>query len=1289
MNEPRAGRPALVASEVGAIHVWLLALFGALAACADDPMAVPTHLSEPSPTVSLLLSPASIQQNDGVSIVTATLDRPATDWITVTVSATPAPPAVASDFRLSENRTLTFLPGKTTSRGVVTITGAVSGEDEPNRRVTVIARPEAPGVAVTAGQPMTLALANIPDVCSESSALDFDRSFLYRDDCNALLAAKDGLRGTAMLNWDTALAMPEWDGVTLGTLGVEKVALPFYELDGTIPPEVGELDNLLVLHLARNGLTGEIPPELGSMAKLENLVLWGNDLEGEIPPELGRLARLEELSLSSNELTGEIPPELGGLERLKTLYFYNNDLEGEIPPQLGRLQSLQYLELTRNRFVGEIPSELGNLRSLRDLLLRENQLTGAIPPELGRLANLEYLSLRDNQLTESIPPELGDATELKWVDLDGNQLTGGIPKELGSLEHLISLRLSHNRLEGTIPPELGGSSQLGYLHFDDNPGLTGPIPMTFVENHLWRFHWFDTGLCSPSVPWFQAWLGSIEDHEGGDVCGDGDFEAFSGLRINNDGSVRLQVGGITLSAGRTGCISGGGTLNGKVYDYHWSAWQRNTGSGWNDVSGTKTEGRLCGYDLTSVPDGKYRLVGDWTLAGVRGKYKSENEVTVGGGGNSDRAALVALYEATNGRNWVNNDNWLSDAPLRDWYGVETDAGGQVTRLDLRGLRNPDTGEPVPHGLAGPIPSELGNLSELRVLFLSRNALKGSIPPALGKMAILDSLTLGGNQLDGPIPSELGNLDGLLGLWLWGNNLTGEIPRELGNLTSLESLSLGNNALTGEIPSELGNLDGLLTLGLWHNNLTGEIPRELGNLTSLESLSLSNNALTGEIPSELGNLDGLLGLWLWQNNLTGEIPRELGNLTSLENLLLFNNALTGEIPRELGNLTSLENLLLTNNVLAGEIPRELGNLTSLESLDLTHNALTGEIPRELRNLTSLESLSLGNNALTGEIPSELGNLDGLLTLGLWHNNLTGEIPRELRNLTSLENLLLFNNALTGEIPRELGNLTSLEQLSLHRNRLTGVISDDFLKLGNLETLRFEDNDGLCAPSTHAFTGWLNGIGTWSGPRCSGSNQTPVTVGTISAKTVKAGESVSVSVNASSYFSDPDRDALTYTASSSRTSVAATSVSGRTVTVNGVAEGSATIRITATDPGGLSAFQTFSVTVEAGGDDFEAFTGLKINNDGSVRLQVGGITLSAGKTGCISGGGTLNGRVYDYHWTAWQRNTGSGWTEVSGSRQTGKLCGYDLTSAPSGKYRLVGDMTLAGVRGKYKSENEVTK
>ena len=41
----------------------------------------------------------------------------------------------------------------------------------------------------------------------------------------------------------------------------------------------------------------------------------------------------------------------------------------------------------------------------------------------------------------------------------------------------------------------------------------------------------------------------------------------------------------------------------------------------------------------------------------------------------DRAALVALYEATDGANWKYDYYWLSDVPLNEWYGVTTDVDG--------------------------------------------------------------------------------------------------------------------------------------------------------------------------------------------------------------------------------------------------------------------------------------------------------------------------------------------------------------------------------------------------------------------------------------------------------------------------------------------------------------------------------------------------------------------------------------------------------------------------------------
>ena len=43
---------------------------------------------------------------------------------------------------------------------------------------------------------------------------------------------------------------------------------------------------------------------------------------------------------------------------------------------------------------------------------------------------------------------------------------------------------------------------------------------------------------------------------------------------------------------------------------------------------------------------------------------------------TDRAALVALYNATGGGNWTTSTNWNSDASLDEWHGVTTGAGGE-------------------------------------------------------------------------------------------------------------------------------------------------------------------------------------------------------------------------------------------------------------------------------------------------------------------------------------------------------------------------------------------------------------------------------------------------------------------------------------------------------------------------------------------------------------------------------------------------------------------------------------
>ena len=94
----------------------------------------------------------------------------------------------------------------------------------------------------------------------------------------------------------------------------------------------------------------------------------------------------------------------------------------------------------------------------------------------------------------------------------------------------------------------------------------------------------------------------------------------------------------------------------------------------------------------------------------------------------------------------------------------------------------------------------------------------------------------------------------------------------------------------------------------------------------------------------------------------------------------------------------------------------------------------------------------------------------------------------------------------------------------------------------------------------------------------ANRSPISVGPIPNQTVRVGETAGT-VDLSSYFSDPDGNPLTYSATSSNTSKATVSVSEATLTITAVAAGSATIRVTATDPSNASRSRSFYATVLA--------------------------------------------------------------------------------------------------------------
>ncbi len=506
--------------------------------------------------------------------------------------------------------------------------------------------------------------------------------------------------------------------------------------------------------------------------------------------------------------------------------------------------------------------------------------------------------------------------------------------------------------------------------------------------------------------------------------------------------------------------------------------------------------------------------GSTTIAATAGQASGNAAVTVSRPAppDRDRAALAALYEATNGPGWKDNTNWLTNVPTGHWYGVTTDSSGSVVELSLSA-----------NDLAGALPPQIGNLANLRTLALTANALTGSIPSELGNLSELHTLALQSNKLTGTLPKTLLRLDRMeffffddnaglcapgtsaFAAWLTNLALASADYCHRQDVAALEALykftggtnwSNSSGWLEGVALSEwhgiaADSLGRVVRIDLDDNGLAGRLPAALGQLAEMRELRIGNNAnLAGPLPPALTSLEladlhyagtGLCTIdtqafrdWLATVASHEGTGTECA-YTDRDALAAFyhatggagwtnsDNWLTDAPVGEWHGVTadrdgSVSGLNLDKNGLDGLVPAELGSLGKLARLSLADNDLKGEIPPTLGDLDSLRVLSFAINRLTGRIPPELGNLANLEVLHLHGvranrklNQLTGPIPPELANLTNLADLRLSGNMLEGEIPPALGNLSRLTTLWLEANRLTGRIPLELTRLAKLERL----------------------------------------------------------------------------------------------------------------------------------------------------------------------------------------------------------------------------------------------
>ncbi|CAB9525596.1 LRR receptor-like serine threonine-protein kinase [Seminavis robusta] len=302
-----------------------------------------------------------------------------------------------------------------------------------------------------------------------------------------------------------------------------------------------------------------------------------------------------------------------------------------------------------------------------------------------------------------------------------------------------------------------------------------------------------------------------------------------------------------------------------------------------------------------------------------------------------------------------------------------------------------------------MPSEISLLHEsLEELAISWSyQLKGSIPTEVGLMTRLTLLWFTTTHLSGTLPTELGPLRNLERLWISGSEFDGTLPTELGNLNNLTELVFDKARFSGSIPREILGLSNLKTLGFLECPLLDTasfLSEVVENLHNLESLSLRYQKPVGftSIPSEIGRLTNLVNLVFTDFQLNGTIPSEMGLLTKLNCLNLQRNSITGTLPEELSKMSQLKVLRISSNQLEGR-PLEqdvFPQLSQLQKLHINDNLFSGSIATGIGLWSSLKKLELQNTKMSGSLSTELLLLDKLTSLVMMNTSLSGSIPEGL-------------------------------------------------------------------------------------------------------------------------------------------------------------------------------------------------------------------------------------------------------------------------------------------------------
>ncbi|XP_059639409.1 probable LRR receptor-like serine/threonine-protein kinase At3g47570 [Cornus florida] len=463
------------------------------------------------------------------------------------------------------------------------------------------------------------------------------------------------------------------------------------------------------------------------------------------------------------------------------------------------------IDLSYRGLVGSLSPYVGNLSFLRVLKLFNNTLQGEIPPQVGHLFRLQILNLNINSFEGEIPANLSHCFNLRYLGVSFNKLVGKLPEELGSLSKLTYLIIELNNLTGEIPQSIGRLSSLELLALPYN-------------------------LFSGSLP--NA-LGQLKNLEG------------------------LFLGVNQLS----------GTINPSIYNL---SLLTNLFLADNHLDGTLSQN--LGLLLPNLQ--QIQLWGN--------KFTGPIPLSI-----SNCTALESLE--------------LSNNNFNGKLGINFGGLPNLFRIILND-NNLGSGEPDEMNFI----DSMANCSNLHILQLGPNHFRGFLPNSAGNLSDqLRHLTLLKKFIHGKLPSTIGNLVNLNLLFLNNKQFTDAIPAAVENLQNLQRANLAGNKFHGEISEYIGNLSLLTELYLFGNRL------KFCNLKNLAKLDISENELSGEIPNSLDSCTSLESLYMEGNFLEH---------FSLNNLNLSFNDFEGEVPSEGDFAYAIVISVVGNNRLCGGIPK---------------------------------------------------------------------------------------------------------------------------------------------------------------------------------------------------------------------------------------------------------------------------------------------------------------------------------------------------------------------------------